>query len=281
MDPTTPLPTGTVTFLLTDIEGSTRLWEAHPEAMAAALDRHDALAAAIIAEHRGTLVKHRGEGDSLFAVFAQAHEAIAAACALQRELHAEPWPDGIPMRVRIALHTGDATLRDGDYFGTAVNRCARLRAAGHGGQILLSAASQERIQGRLPEGTSLRDLGECRLRDLARPERVFQLLHHDLPADFPPLNTVDTLRRHLYTSQMNLAQQAWEAGDLVRARELLEVQRPRIGEEDLRGFEWRYLWRLCRGDEQTTLRGHSVSAVAFSPDGQILATGSPDRTVKL
>src|SRR5688572_12943066 len=100
------LPTGTVTFLLTDIEGSTQLWEQHPEAMDAALARHDALAAALVAQHQGTLVKHRGEGDSLFAVFARASDAVAAAVALQQACHAEPWPEGVPLRVRMALHTG-------------------------------------------------------------------------------------------------------------------------------------------------------------------------------
>src|SRR5207247_619569 len=106
---------GTVTFLFTDIEGSTRLWEEHPEAMRAALARHDALAAADIAEHGGTLLKSRGEGDSLFAVFARASEAVSAACALQRAFLTEPWPTPTPLRVRIALHTGEAELREGDY----------------------------------------------------------------------------------------------------------------------------------------------------------------------
>src|SRR5437763_982060 len=144
------LPTGTVTFLLTDIEGSTRLWENDREAMQAALARHDALAAAAIEQHAGVLVKSRGEGDSLFAVFARAGEALAAALALQQALLAEPWPVAAPLRVRVALHTGEADLRGGDYYGPAVNRCARLRAAAHGGQILLSLATEELIRERLP-----------------------------------------------------------------------------------------------------------------------------------
>src|SRR5947209_7698342 len=115
------LPSGTITFLFTDIEGSTQLWEQHPAAMEVALARHDALAAALIPQHRGTLVKSRGEGDSLFAVFARAADAVAAAGALQRALVAEPWPAETPLRVRMALHTGDASVRDGDYFGAAVN----------------------------------------------------------------------------------------------------------------------------------------------------------------
>src|SRR5438132_10087617 len=135
--PMAELPTGTITFLFTDIEGSTRLWEQHPEAMEAALARHDALAAAVIQQHEGHLVKHRGGGDSLFAVFARAVDAVAAAVALQQALGAEPWPAETAPRVRVALHTGDAAFREGDYFGTAVNRCARLRAVAHGGQLLL------------------------------------------------------------------------------------------------------------------------------------------------
>jgi predicted ATPase/class 3 adenylate cyclase len=197
LDTATSTPTGTVTFLLTDIEGSTHLWEQHPEAMAAALARHDALAAALIQTHGGTLVKHRGEGDSLFAVFARVGDAVAAAAELQRALGAEAWPNTIPLRVRIALHTGDALLRDGDYFGPAVNRCARLRAAAHGGQVLLSAATQELVREQLPEGVHLRDLGECRLRDLTRPEQVFQLLAPYLPGDFPSLRTLDARPNNL------------------------------------------------------------------------------------
>ncbi len=179
-----PLPTGTVTFLFTDIEGSTRHWEEQPQAMEAALARHDALAAAIIEQHGGTLVKSRGEGDSLFAVFGRAADALTAACALQRALHTEPWPDATPLRVRIALHTGAAEERDGDYFGPPLNRVARLLSAGHGGQILLSLATHELVRDHLPPGTMLLDVGEHRLKDLIRPERVFQLTGRDVPVRF-------------------------------------------------------------------------------------------------
>jgi predicted ATPase/class 3 adenylate cyclase len=196
------LPTGTVTFLLTDIEGSTRLWEAHPEAMRPALVRHDALIGATVRAHGGTVIRSRGEGDSLFAVFARATDAVAAAGAAQRQLQAEPWPTPTPLRVRMALHTGEANLREGDYYGSAVNRCARLRAAAHGGQVLLSQATQELVRDQLPAGAALRDLGERRLKDLIRPERVFQLLHPDLPQEFPPLVTLD-LRPHHLPAQPN------------------------------------------------------------------------------
>src|SRR5689334_9443963 len=114
------LPSGTVTFLFTDIEGSTRLWEQHPQAMEVALARHDALAEALLPQYQGTLVKQRGEGDSLFAVFAHATDGVAAAAALQQHLCREPWPAEAALRVRMALHTGDAVVRQGDYFGASV-----------------------------------------------------------------------------------------------------------------------------------------------------------------
>jgi class 3 adenylate cyclase len=152
--------------------------------MRTALARHHALIAAEIEQRDGVVVKSQGEGDSVFAVFARAADAVTAAWALQRALISEPWPAETPVRVRAALHTGEAELRGGDYYGAAVNRCARLRAAAHGGQVLLSLATQELTRDRLPEDTSLRDLGERRLKDLTRPERVFQLLHPELPHDY-------------------------------------------------------------------------------------------------
>src|ERR671938_340351 len=114
------LPTGTVPFLLTDIAGSTRLWEQHPTAMRQALARHDALIETGVVKHGGVVVRPRGEGDSRFAVFARATDAVTAAAAIQQALHAEPWPAETPLRVRVALHTGEADLRDGDYYGAAV-----------------------------------------------------------------------------------------------------------------------------------------------------------------
>jgi predicted ATPase/class 3 adenylate cyclase len=191
------LPTGTVTFLFTDIEGSTRLWEQHPEAMEAALARHDALAAAIVQQHAGTLVKQRGEGDSLFAVFTRATDAVDAATALQRALCSEPWPTETPLGVRMALHTGEAALREGDYYGAAVNRCARLRAVGHGGQVLLSRTTCDLVREHLPAGASLQDLGSHRLKDLQQPEQIFRLLHPDLPADCLPLRSLESFAHNL------------------------------------------------------------------------------------
>ena len=134
--PINPLPGGTITFLFTDVEQSTRLWENFPEQMRAALARHDALAKECIAQHGGMLVKERGEGDSLFATFARAGDAAAAAAALQNALFAESWPSDTPLLVRMALHTGEVETRDGDYYGATLSRCARIRAIAHGGQIL-------------------------------------------------------------------------------------------------------------------------------------------------
>ncbi len=220
------LPSGTVTFLFTDIEGSTKLWEAHPAPMRAAVARHDALAASLIEGHEGTLVKSRGEGDSLFAVFARASDATAAACALQRALLAEPSPDGLRLRVRMALHTGEAELRGGDYFGPAVNRCARLRSVAHGGQVLLSLPTEELARDSLPEGAALLDLGEHRLRDLARPERVFQLLHPELPTEFPPPRSLDALPNNLplqVTSFIGREKEITEARALLAKAPLLTI----------------------------------------------------------
>jgi predicted ATPase/class 3 adenylate cyclase len=186
------LPTGTVTFLLTDVEGSTRLWEQDPVAMRAATARHDTLVDEIVAGNGGILIRPRGEGDSRFAVFARASDAVAAAAALQAALTAEAWPTPTPLRVRMALHTGEADLREGDYYGTAVNRCARLRVIAHGGQILVSQTTHDLVRSALLDGVGLRDLGEHRLADLTLPERVYQVVYPSLQAEFPPLKAPDS-----------------------------------------------------------------------------------------
>ncbi|MBV9328966.1 MAG: tetratricopeptide repeat protein [Chloroflexi bacterium] len=194
---TAELPVGTVTFMLTDIVGSTRLWERHPDGMRRAAIRHDELIEASVATHRGVLVRPRGEGDSRFAVFTRASDAVAAACDAQRGLLAEPWPMPEPLQVRIALHTGEAEPRDGDYYGTTINRCARLRDAAHGGQILLSGITASLAHERLPERATLRGLGEHRLRDLPEPAEILQLLHPDLPTEFPPLRSLSAAQHNL------------------------------------------------------------------------------------
>lgn len=179
------LPIGTISFLMTDIEGSTRLWQEHPHEMESALQRHDEMASRIIALQDGVLVKRRGEGDSLFAVFDRPSDAVAAAVEFQQFLIREFADEATPLRVRTAIHTGEAEHRDGDYFGPAVNRCARLRSVGHGGQVLLSRTAFDLVQDNLPPDMTFLPLGEVRLRDLDRPEEVFQLLHPSLPAEFP------------------------------------------------------------------------------------------------
>lgn len=195
-EPTTPaaatFPTGTVTFLFTDIEGSTTLWEQQPQAMSAALARHDAILRETIAAHGGMVFKT--VGDAFHAVFTTASAAIDAALALQQALHAEGARSTCQLHVRVALHTGVAELRDGDYFGPALNRVARLLAAAHGGQILLSLATEELVRDQLPPHVTLRDLGTHPLKDLRHPEQIFQLVTADLPVDFPPLHTAPQLQ---------------------------------------------------------------------------------------
>jgi len=182
------LPTGTVTFLFTDIEGSTKLWEQHPEAMKTALVRHDALLRQSIEANNGYAFKT--VGDAFCAAFPTAPEALIAALTAQRALNAEAWGE-TSIRVRMALHTGAADEREGDYFGPPLNRVARLLSAGYGGQTLISLATQELVRDCLPINTSLQDLGEHRLKDLFRSERVFQLDAADLSSQFPPLKTLD------------------------------------------------------------------------------------------
>src|SRR5207244_10550715 len=131
------LPSGMVTFLLTDVEGSTRIWEADRSRARVAFERHDSLVAELLASFGGGRPRDQGEGDSAFAVFARASEAVACALTLQRALYAEAWPEGASIRVRMALHTGEADLAHGNYKGSAVHRCARLRSLAHGGQIVL------------------------------------------------------------------------------------------------------------------------------------------------
>ncbi len=199
-----PLPTGTVTFLFTDIEGSTQLWARQPQVMRAALARHDALLREAIEAHGGYVFKT--VGDAVCAAFTTAADAVSASLAAQRALQAQPWDafaqadsprSKLELRVRAALHTGAAELREGDYFGHTLSRAARLRDAGHGGQTLLALATAELVRDQLPPDIELRDLGAHRLKDLTRPEQIFQLVAPDLPAAFPPLRTLDTFAHNL------------------------------------------------------------------------------------
>jgi class 3 adenylate cyclase len=188
-------PTGTLTFLFTDIEGSSKLWERHPKAMQTALARHDEILRDAIEQHGGYVFKT--VGDAFCAAFPTVPDALEAALQAQRRLLSSQWEQTGPLRVRMALHSGAAQERDGDYFGPPVNRVARLLSAAHGGQVLLSLPAQELVRDQLPAGTDLRDLGAYRLKDLFRPERVFQLSAPELPSEFPLLMTLDAYRNNL------------------------------------------------------------------------------------
>ena len=182
-------------FLFTDLESSTRLWEQHPEEMKEALARHDQILIEAVTAFNGTVVKTTGDG--LMAVFPSAGGSVAACLEAQRALRAASWEGTGPLRVRMGLNAGEADDRAGDFHGPAVNRAARIMAAGHGGQVLLSAATAALAEGSFPPGTTLRDLGIHRLKDLTQPERLFQLVHHDLASDFPPLATLDARPNNL------------------------------------------------------------------------------------
>ncbi|MBM3458249.1 MAG: adenylate/guanylate cyclase domain-containing protein, partial [Armatimonadetes bacterium] len=212
-------PSVTLTFLFTDIAGSTRLWEEHPDPMRQALRHHDDLLGACIESHGGRVFKT--VGDAFCAVFADPRGAVEAVLAAQQWLPALALdtPDGPrPLKVRMALHTGVVEERDGDYFGPPLNRVARLLAIGHGGQVLLSLATAELVRDHLPAGATLLGLGEHRLKDLGRPETVFQLRHPDLAPDFPPLRSLDNPElKH------NLPQQV--TSFIGREKEIAEVKR--------------------------------------------------------
>ena len=189
------LPSGTVTFAFTDIEGSTQRWDRNRTAMQNAVRRHDAILRAAIAEHGGYVFKT--VGDAFCATFARPENAVAAMLDAQRALAAEDFSALDGLRIRAAIHTGTADERDGDYFGPAVNRVARLLAIGHGGQVLVSGVTADIAQGSLPPQASLRNLGEHRLRDLARPEQVYQLLAPGIEGNFPSLRSLNELPNNL------------------------------------------------------------------------------------
>jgi len=211
------LPTGTVTLLLADVEGSTRLWETQPDAMTAALARMNQVVSDTIAAHDGVRPVEQGEGDSFVAAFACASDAVAAALALQRAPLA-------PIRLRIGVHTGEIQLRDeGNYAGPTINRTARLRDLGHGGQTLLSGATEAMVVDRLPDDAWLSDLGTHPLRDLPRPERVVQLCHPDLVNDFPPLRVSKTSVSRRLPAQ--LTSFVGRQTELTQVRELLSANR--------------------------------------------------------
>jgi predicted ATPase/class 3 adenylate cyclase len=209
------LPAETVTILFTDLESSTRLWESHPEAMRLAVARHNEILRTAVRSRNGHVIKEMGDG--VYAVFARAGEAVIAAADAQLALAEENWGFTSPFRVRIGMHTGEAELRNGDYFGQAVNRAARLMAAAHGGQIVISQATEGLVRDVLPAGFALIDLGEHRLRDLSRRERVFQLTGPRLESRFPPLRSMEAYPGNLPLQLTSFVGREREIGSLAAA----------------------------------------------------------------
>jgi len=191
------LPDGVVTFLFTDIEGSTRMWEESPDLMMKALEQHDQVIEDAIGRHNGHSVKPRGEGDSRFVVFQSAPDAVGATAEMQRNLAATDWVTPTRLRVRASLHSGTADLQLGDYYGSVVNRAARLRAIANGGQTLISGSTYELTRDHIPEGVTIRDMGAHGLKDLTRPEHVFQLDVEGLETEFPALKSLDAVPNNL------------------------------------------------------------------------------------
>src|SRR5271154_158129 len=211
------LPTGTVTLLLADVEGSTRLWETQPDEMAVAVARLDQVLTDVVAAHDGVRPVEQGEGDSFVIAFARAADALACALDLQRAALA-------PIRLRIGINTGDVRLRDeGNYIGPTINRTARLRDLGHGGQTVLSGATEPLVIDRLPDGAWLTDLGSHPLRDLPRPERVVQLCHPDLVNEFAPLRVSSPVASNRLPAQ--LTSFVGRDAQVAQLRELLAQNR--------------------------------------------------------
>lgn len=210
------LPTGTVTFLFTDIEGSTRLWEAHPDAMREALAAHDAIFREVVPACGGVIFKT--VGDAICAAYERADDAVRAAVAAQRRLIAQPWPAEIgAILVRMGIHTGTAQERDDDYFGRSVNRVARFMSIAHGGQILVSGATAALLRNLELDGVSLRDLGEHRLKDLSEPEPAFQVLADGLTIAFPSLASLDAHPNNLPSQTSSFVGRTGELAALAAA----------------------------------------------------------------
>ncbi len=184
---------GTLAFVFTDIEGSTRMWESHPEAASAAIWQHDQLLSRAL--QGGDIFKTAG--DAFCVAFPTVADALEACVTAARAVNSEPWPDALPIRVRFALHAGAAQIRDGDYFGSTLNRTARILSTIHGGQIVLSEVAYGLCRDTLPDGVEVLSLGDHRLKDLARSEQLYQVCHADLPREFPPLRSLESYRTNL------------------------------------------------------------------------------------
>src|SRR2546428_5234981 len=217
------LPSGTVTFLFTDVEGSTRLQQRHPEAYRGAIGQHHTILREAVEQSGGTVFET--VGDAVYAAFASPRDAVAAALRAQHDLHGASWGDTGPLKVRMGLHTGEVERQGDHYFGAALYRCARLANAAHGEQVLLSSATAELVREALPAAASLRDLGEHRLKDLQRPEHVFQLAAPGVPEDFPPLRTLESFPNNLPIQPTPLIGRERE---VVTARGLLQHPETRL-----------------------------------------------------
>jgi predicted ATPase/class 3 adenylate cyclase len=217
-------PPAVTTFLFTDIEGSSRLWETQPERMQPALVRHDRILREAVLQHRGEVVKTTGDG--IHAVFKDPQQAVAATVTALTALADPATTAGLELRVRCGMHAGVANHIDADYFGSAVNRAARIMSAAHGGQVLLSQTVAELLRGRLPDGVSLRDLGAVRLRDLAGAERLYQVLHNALRADFPALRSLEAVPNNLpqqVTTFVGREREQRDVKDALRSARLLTL----------------------------------------------------------
>ena len=210
-------PSGTASFLFTDVEGSTRLWQTHPEAMTEALARHDAILRDAIKAVGGYVFSTAG--DAFAAAFARAGAAVQAATAAQRALQAEQWPGGISLQVRMGIHTGEAVERDGDYFGPTLNRGARVMSAAHGGQVLVTGTTARVLDG---SGVALVDLGEHFLRDIEGAEQLFQVAAEGLSTVFPPLRTLGSAKSSLPSQRSSFV---GRDDEIARARGLFGSSR--------------------------------------------------------
>ncbi|MDX1469398.1 MAG: adenylate/guanylate cyclase domain-containing protein [Acidimicrobiia bacterium] len=223
------LPEGVVTFLLTDIEGSTKLWEEAPGVMMEAIAEHDAAIDRAIEDFGGTSVKPRGEGDSRFIVFPSAPDAVAAAVRMQANLADIDWDTPRPIRVRASIHTGAAELQLGDYYGSTVNRAARLRSIAHGGQTVMSSSTWELVRDRIPDGVAIEDMGEHSLKDLTRPEHVYQVYPQGVEPVFPPLTSLGSIPNNLprqLTELVGRQAELQEALRLLKETRLLTILAP-------------------------------------------------------
>ena len=218
------LPTGAVTFLFTDIEGSTSLWEAHPRAMRSAMRLHDSILEQAVLTNHGVVFKHTGDG--ICAAFGVPSEAIAAALEAQCALVSQAWGETGSLRIRVGVHTGEVEQEDGDYVGTALNVVSRLMSAAHGGQIVISHGTMALAGHHMPENVSLVDLGEFQLRGLAEPQRIFQLIHPALPRQFPPLRLLGPVVGNLpveLTSFVGRDDEIRTVGELLSAARLVTL----------------------------------------------------------